>query len=148
MPEVLFICTGNFYRSRFAEAVFNYHCSTKGIHWSAFSRGLAIHLVEGDLSPHAEQKLQELAIPRTHTPGPREYLSDEDMQRAQVTIALDHREHHPMMAKQFPEWQDRITYWDAQDTHLEEPDYALIKIEKHVHQLIEKLAQSGKPMEA
>ena len=147
MPEVLFICTGNFYRSRFAEAVFNYHCSKNGIPWSAFSRGLAIHMVEGDLSPHAEFQLKLLDIPRSFTPGPREYLSEANMERAEITIALDHREHYPMMANQFPEWQERITYWDAQDTHLEDPDYALIKIEKHVRELIEELAQSREPVE-
>ena len=43
MNLLLFICTGNYYRSRFAEAVFNHHAKQRGLPWRAFSRGLAIH---------------------------------------------------------------------------------------------------------
>lgn len=137
--EVLFICTGNYYRSRFAEAVFNWLCEREGLAWRAFSRGLAIHLIEGDLSPHAEAQLAKLDISPKYTPHQREYLGEADMQRAARSIALDHREHRPMMARQFPEWEERIEYWDAQDTHLEDPDHALVKIEEHVRDLVKDL---------
>src|SRR5207249_1727138 len=47
MPSILFVCTGNFYRSRFAEAVFNHYAKQRQSPWRAFSRGLAVHLAEG-----------------------------------------------------------------------------------------------------
>lgn len=34
--QVLFLCTGNYYRSRFAEALFNYRTTTELLAWSAF----------------------------------------------------------------------------------------------------------------
>ena len=43
--RVLFVCTGNYYRSRFAEAVFNHLAAARGLPWRAVSRGLAVHLV-------------------------------------------------------------------------------------------------------
>src|ERR1700746_102011 len=39
---VLFLCTGNYYRSRFAEILFNSVAGKMGLPWNASSRGLAI----------------------------------------------------------------------------------------------------------
>ena len=39
--RVLFLCTGNYYRSRFAEILFNQLAPTRGLNWRADSRGLA-----------------------------------------------------------------------------------------------------------
>ena len=39
--KVLFLCTGNYYRSRFAEMLFNALASRKDLDWTADSRGLA-----------------------------------------------------------------------------------------------------------
>ena len=37
---VLFLCTGNYYRSRFAEVLFNHVAGERGLGWRAESRGL------------------------------------------------------------------------------------------------------------
>jgi protein-tyrosine phosphatase len=42
VKTVLFLCTGNYYRSRFAEELFNHHAERCGIGWVAHSRGLAL----------------------------------------------------------------------------------------------------------
>ena len=39
---VLFLCTGNYYRSRFAEVLFNSVAGKLGLPWRASSRGLAL----------------------------------------------------------------------------------------------------------
>jgi protein-tyrosine phosphatase len=39
---VLFLCTGNYYRSRFAEVLFNSVAGKMGLAWKASSRGLAL----------------------------------------------------------------------------------------------------------
>ena len=45
MPRtVLFLCTGNYYRSRFAEELFNDSARRAGLDWTATSRGLALEL--------------------------------------------------------------------------------------------------------
>jgi protein-tyrosine phosphatase len=38
--KILFLCTGNFYRSRFAEELFNHLARQKRLDWVADSRGL------------------------------------------------------------------------------------------------------------
>src|SRR4051812_12382323 len=56
MKTVLFLCTGNYYRSRFAEVVFNTLAGRAGLPWRAESRGLALELGVnnvGPLSAHA-----------------------------------------------------------------------------------------------
>ena len=40
--SVLFLCTGNYYRSRFAEIYFNSVAVKMGLSWRAFFRALAL----------------------------------------------------------------------------------------------------------
>ena len=44
MKTVLFLCSGNYYRSRYAEILFNWTAQEKGLTWKADSRGLDPHL--------------------------------------------------------------------------------------------------------
>jgi protein-tyrosine phosphatase len=39
--RVLFLCTGNYYRSRYAEELFNHIARAEGLGWRAFSCGAA-----------------------------------------------------------------------------------------------------------
>jgi protein-tyrosine-phosphatase len=65
LNTVLFLCTGNYYRSRFAEELFNHHADRAGLSWIAHSRGLALergaHNV-GPISQFALHALKELEI--------------------------------------------------------------------------------------
>ena len=62
MPQaILFLCTGNYYRSRFAEVVFNAAAARMGLGWRAASRGLAVELGTGNVGPMAKEALQLLA---------------------------------------------------------------------------------------
>ncbi|HEY5552833.1 MAG TPA: hypothetical protein VIK52_13150, partial [Opitutaceae bacterium] len=98
MPEVLFICTGNYYRSRFAEAVFNHHAQRAKLAWRAFSRGLAIELAPQDssISPHTIEGLQGRSIPLACTAPRPQSLVEADLLRATRSIALKQAEHRPM----------------------------------------------------
>src|SRR4051812_49894075 len=50
---VLFLCTGNYYRSRFAEALFNSVAGKMGLPWRASSRGLALERGVNNVGPMA-----------------------------------------------------------------------------------------------
>lgn len=145
MEKILFICTGNYYRSRFAEAVFNHAARRDGVAWSAISRGLAIHLAEGDLSLHTERALRERGISLRETGATRVSLAASDLAGAGLIVALKREEHRPLLLEQFPEWADRITYWNVHDIDQAEPEDALREIEGLVRKLIEHLACNAEP---
>ena len=50
---VLFLCTGNYYRSRFAEVLFNSVAGRMGLPWRASSRGLALERGVHNVGPIA-----------------------------------------------------------------------------------------------
>src|SRR5215831_4310176 len=65
MRTVLFLCTGNYYRSRFAEELFNHHALRAGLSWVARSRALAIECCinnVGPLSPFALKALEKRGL--------------------------------------------------------------------------------------
>jgi protein-tyrosine phosphatase len=138
--RVLFLCTGNFYRSRFAEAVFNHHATASELPWRAFSRGLAIHLAEGDLSVLTVAALVERAIERRHTAPGRVALTEEDLQGADLVIALRDAEHRPMIVARFPHWEERVRFWDVADVGDLSHTEALPRIETQVTELLAELA--------
>ena len=139
--RVLFICTGNYYRSRFAEAIFNHHAEQRRIPWTAFSRGLAVHLVEGYLSTFTTEALRTREIELRHT-GPRRIgLSEGDLLQANYRIAMDRSEHFQMMLTQFPTWVDQIDYWDVSDIPFRSSTEALPEIELKVMQLLDTFSR-------
>ncbi|MEM9479959.1 MAG: low molecular weight phosphatase family protein [Verrucomicrobiota bacterium] len=150
--RVLFICTGNYYRSRFAEALFNHEAEKQGLEWSAFSRGLRIHLAPDEISPFTEQALIDRAIPRDCTALEPRALQEPDLVNASLVVALKQTEHLPMMLSDFPDWAARINYWAVHDLDVESPEVALPQIEELVHELIGNLragcAQGAESMAA
>jgi protein-tyrosine phosphatase len=132
MRHVLFICSGNFYRSRFAEAVFNYAARQRGASWRAFSRGLATHLVDGagDLSIHTRFALIARGIPLDCTARRPEPLTVTDLERAARTIALKEAEHRPLMRALFPAWENRVEYWNIHDLDVGAPHAVVPELEQ------------------
>jgi len=136
---VLFLCTGNFYRSRYAEAWFNYHAPRSGLLWRAASRGFRPHLADESLSPYACERLGEHAIPRSFTRRVPTRLSVTDLTEANLVVAMLESEHRPMIRDQFPRWEDRVRYWNIHDIDVESPHFALPLIEAEVENLIGQL---------
>ena len=141
MRRILFICTGNIYRSRFAEALFNHHAGRAGLEWEASSRGLQIDLASGILAPQTRDALLERGISLHHTARESTALEESDLTGAALVVALNREEHQPMMKQCFPRWADRVDYWDIRDVEFESPKRALPRIEGHVFRLVEILTE-------
>lgn len=139
---VLFLCTGNYYRSRFSEIWFNHLVAQNGLAWQATSRGLwqghnpnpgpiSRFTVAGLAARNLVVDVDSERYPQRPTIA--------DFETADLVIAVDEEEHRPMMEAQFPAWAERITYWLVHDLHLTEADDALGALEQKVTELVDSL---------
>ncbi len=71
--------------------------------------------------------------------SPSQALERIDLETAELTIALKESEHRPLMALQFPDWVDRIQYWQVHDIDCAPPSEALPQIGQRVDELIDQL---------
>ncbi|MCS7056605.1 MAG: hypothetical protein NZM18_10605 [Thermoflexales bacterium] len=142
---VLFICTGNYYRSRYAELYFNATVPTQ-LGWRAISRGFAPSPFNpGPIAVSVIRRAQARGLPLPDDlPEPRR-LIERDLYAAQRIIALDEDEHRTYVEQDFPAWRDRIRYWRVPDLHLMPADEAFARIEQYVDALVRELA-AGAPM--
>ena len=116
---VLFLCTGNYYRSRFAEVLFNSVAGKMGLPWLASSRGLALERGVNNVGPMAASAIKALeamgvraADAVTRLPG---QVTSDDLERAALIVALKHAEHLPLLQERFPAWAEKVEFWQVDD---------------------------------
>ena len=139
---VIFICTANYYRSRFSEHLFNALAEAKGLRWRATSRGLRTWMADG-YGPIASFTVERLAARGIHLNGNIRFpisLSESDLENADLVVAVKEEEHRAMMTEQFPTWADRIEYWHVDDIDCATADEALPLCESCVEALVKRLA--------
>jgi protein-tyrosine phosphatase len=137
--KLLFLCTGNYYRSRFAELLFNAMAAHHALPWQAFSRGLALDKGVnniGPMSPLAIDALRALGITSVGTERLPLQVEEHDLQAADHIIALQEAEHKPYLQERYPAWITHIEYWHIRDG-VPTPAYnPLEEIAHHVQRLI------------
>lgn len=136
---ILFICTGNYYRSRYAEVYFNHLASKMGLDWKADSRGLEA-TAGRNVGPISIFALKRLAYQGLTFNEPFRFplqLEEKDLQTAGLIIAINRVEHQPMLEKQFPAWAEKVEYWDVADLDVIDSENALSAIEGKIHALME-----------
>lgn len=141
--RILFLCSGNYYRSRFSEALFNWHAERRGLRTRAFSRGLATWLVADfpDLiSPHTVKRLGELRIPQHYTGSRPVQCVNEDLATATWIIALKEAEHRAMLRQLHPGWESKVRFWHVHDIDCSDPSLALPEIEGLIASLLDEVA--------
>lgn len=142
--KLLFICSGNYYRSRFAELLFNAVASQSGLDWEADSRGIATQLAHG-LGPISRRVLKGLADRGVEVNGRLRYpmqLQEIDLAEANLVIAMKEEEHRPYLEEEFPAWLNKIEYWNVHDIDVAPVDETLLHIEGQVWALVRRLAES------
>ena len=55
-----------------------------------------------------------------------------DLMRASRIIAIDEFEHRPRMREQFPDWENRVTYWTVADIDRTAVEQAVAELERLV----------------
>lgn len=140
MQTVLFVCTGNYYRSRYAEMLFN---ATKPatLHWIAISRGFDPSPVNpGPIADIVIARMRERGYPAPDPlPHPRR-LKEADLQQADRVIALDADEHPSYVEHFFPAWRAQFAFWHVPDLDRMSASEALGLIEANIAWLIDELS--------
>lgn len=144
MKKILFLCTGNYYRSRFSEEYFNHHCRQRGLAWVADSMGIQRDFNgNGNVGPIAHQtivKLRDLGIePTGHTRMPK-HVQAEHFDQFDRVIAVSLDEHKPMLAHIWPETVTaKVAYFEVEDLHIYHHEVAFPRLLKSLDALLESI---------
>lgn len=117
LRRVLFLCTGNYFRSRLAERIFNALARERGLDYTASSRSLAPAPETrnpGPISTHALAHLRKLGLTVEVDRGPLEVTAAE-LEAASLVIAMHEREHRPLLESRFPAFAARARYLHCPD---------------------------------
>lgn len=141
-PTVLFLCTGNYYRSRFAEYYFNALACQRKLAWRAESRGLQPSIENiGSISSHALARLRLRGIEPPRPERPPQDLEEENLAAASLVVAVNEFEHRPLMQVRFPQWTERVRYWRVHDLDVTDANAGLAAIEQAVQELLAELSE-------
>jgi predicted translation initiation factor SUI1 len=140
---VLFLCTGNYYRSRFAEVLFNSVAAKMGLPWQASSRGLALERGINNIGPmavSAVNALEALGVRAAEAVArlPAQ-VTPEDLERADRIVALKQTEHLPLLHERFPAWVEKVEFW-----HVDDAPEVLALVEQEVMGLVARILGGGK----
>lgn len=140
--RILFVCTGNYYRSRFAEILFNHLADEQDLAWTANSRGI-LAASSGNAGPISPATLDGLAARGIAVGTPRYpmQLTAHDLAAADRVIALYDREHRALFQQHFPHIEQPIEYWDVPDLDEMSAEQALARIDRRVRALAQELAR-------
>lgn len=140
MKRVLFLCTGNYYRSRFAEELFNVLASKHDLAWRADSAGLEpTPQNSGPISRHTLAACARLKIGRPATERLPRKVTGPDFVSSDLVIAVKEVEHRPMMERGFPEHLSRVEFWHVHDIDCAAPADTIADLEERVADLIDRL---------
>ena len=149
--NVLFLCTGNYYRSRFAEEYFNAVCAARSLPHRAASRGLAEEFERlknpGPLSVDAVAELKKLGITVKKPLRKPQKLSGSDVPFFDRIVCLDKKEHLPLVKKRASLRGRKVIYWKIKDLGERAASLALPECRKKIDELIlamEESSESGK----
>jgi protein-tyrosine-phosphatase len=67
----------------------------------------------------------------------------EDLEIADLIVAVNEAEHRALLEGRFAGWQDRVTYWHVSDIDFVQADEATGQIDSMVRDLISKLPYHG-----
>jgi translation initiation factor 1 len=141
---LLFLCTGNYYRSRFAEILFNSVARKMNLPWVAGSRGLALERGVNNVGPMAQAAIDALesmgigpadfvcssAFRRSFPLGeepPKGGTTNEqfvrfpiqvtalELEQADRVIALKEAEHRPLLRERYPAQAEKVECWHIDD---------------------------------
>jgi protein-tyrosine phosphatase len=143
--QVLFVCTGNYYRSRFAEALFNQKARAAHLEWHATSRGLNLAPWQFGVSRYARDELIKRGVPVQLWSGAPKKLTKSDIAQSDYIILMDETEHRQPFEKKFPQSSGaKLQYWHIPDSGQMKPAQACAKMATRIDDLLKTLQSDTK----
>ncbi len=141
---ILFLCTGNYFRSRFSEELFNHWAQRLNLPWHAESRGLMRDMTAlkeniGRISSHTLNALELRGIRPVNARRWPQSVTREELEFAHHVVALKDEEHRPMMQMYFPDLADEVEYWSVDDIDLVPAKVGIQQAEQQLLKLIQQL---------
>lgn len=125
--HLIFVCTGNYYRSRLAEILFRHYSGEESGRWTARSRGLSVTGALHGMAPEAVSFLEAMGVSDTESSrDPCPLLVDELIAAGHVVL-MNRMEHEPMIGKDFRAVYLRllekkaVTFWNVFDLPRKKP---------------------------
>jgi protein-tyrosine phosphatase len=141
---VLFLCSGNYYRSRFAEVLFNHRAEAAGLAWRAESRAVDLpasrKYIRGPISPFCLEGLAARGITLDGDIRFPAQVERHDVEGCDLVVAVKEAEHRGPLERLFPDLAAGIEYWHIDDIDCAQPADALALLETAVDSLVGRLA--------
>jgi len=141
--HLLFLCTGNYYRSRFVEELFNHHAIRERLPWKAQSRGLSEDFSQyrnpGPIAAVTLAELTRLGVQPLQASRFPLYVELTDFDRFDRIIALSREEHTPMVSRRFAERLHQVEFWEVEDVEFVSAEFALRQMIEKVEALVSQL---------
>ena len=140
MHNILFVCTANIFRSRFAEEVFNFLAAEERIPAKAFSAGLKVgeYHVKKIYRPALEQLTKFNIKPKR----PNElsvHINEVQLSKYDQLICMDEADHKPMVLSNSKLNDINFEYWDIIDEPKVQSDISLPICFSKVKELVDGL---------
>ncbi len=145
LRRVLFLCTANYYRSRFCEELFNHGAARERLPWHGFSRALHAEpaaLNHGPMSPLALDFLHKQRIRPVNSLRLPLAVTAFDWRTTERVIAVHAAEHRPLVGAAWPEHASRVEYWNVGDLDVTPPRVALPALVRRIDALLDELARN------
>lgn len=143
MIKIYFICMGNYYRSRLAEELAIHYARKYHVDLEVDSGGLsdvAHSQNPGPISKATMHYLEEKHVqPRSAQRFPKRVDRD-SVFAADIVVCTDEDEQLHLFKQEFPDYAGKIISWRARDKHDDPWLQTPYLIDKHIHDLVKKLA--------